>query len=106
MKGKNSGKREIAYFFWFAAVILVAAVAVLLIFPVYREYRSNRRELSERETRRSELRSELSEKLSEVNALENTPGAVEKVAREKYNLVRPGETVLTYPAPGRSGGDR
>lgn len=96
---KSPGKREVGYFFWFAAAVLVAAAAVLLIFPVYREYRSNRSKLAEREERRSELRGELSEKLSEIHALENTPEAVEKVAREKYNLVRPGETVLTYPAP-------
>ena len=103
MKSKGTGKREIGYFFWFAAVVLVAALAVLLIFPVYREYRSSRRELAEREARRSELREELGEKLSEVNALENTSEAVEKVAREKYNLVRQGETVLTYPTPRKAG---
>ena len=95
------GKHEAKFFVWFAALLLLIALAVLLLLPVWREYRGRTRELARQEQEARVLREELKEKLAETAALENSPDAVEKVAREKYRLVRDNETIMTYPAPQR-----
>ena len=33
----------------------------------------------------------------DIDDLENNPAAIEKIAREKYSLVRPGEIILVLP---------
>ena len=58
----------------------------------WEERRQGLRELDEKRVRRAELS-------REVGELQTSPTAVERVAREKYNLVRDGETVLTFPEP-------
>jgi len=93
------GKHEAKYFVWFAATLLLIALAVLLLLPVWREYRGRTQELARQEKEKARLREEYKGKLAETNALENSPEAVEKVAREKYHQVRDNETIMTYPAP-------
>ena len=95
------GKHEAKYFVWFAALLLLIALAVLLLLPVWREYRGRARELARQEQQAQMLREELKEKLAETAALENSAEAVEKVAREKYRQVRDNDTVMTYPVPQR-----
>ena len=94
-------KHEAKYFVWFAALLLLVALAVLLLLPVWREYRGRTRELARQEQQSRILREELKEKLAETAALENSADAVEKVAREKYRQVRDNETIMTYPVPQR-----
>jgi cell division protein FtsB len=36
-----------------------------------------------------------------VDRLRNDPAYVEKLAREELGFVRPGETILKFPTPGR-----
>ena len=93
------GKHEAKYFVWFAAILLLIALAVLLLLPVWREYRGRTQELARQEREARILREELKNKLAETAALENSADAVEKVAREKYRQVRDNETIMTYPVP-------
>ena len=95
------GRHEAKFLAWFAAVLLLIALAVLLLLPVWREYRGRSQELAAREKEAAALREELKNSIEENDALENSPEAVEKVAREKYHQVREGETILTYPVPQR-----
>jgi len=97
----TKGRHEAKFFAWFAAVMLLIALAVLLLLPVWREYRGRSKELAAREKEAAALKEELKTKLAETDALEHSPAAVEKVAREKFHQVREGETVLTYPVPQR-----
>ena len=47
------------------------------------------------------LRTRTDELSRTVQRLRNDPAYVEKLAREELGYVRPGETVLKFPTPGR-----
>ena len=88
---------DFGYFLTFIMLLLLAAAAVLLLLPSYRDYRAKKRQAVKMEKELEQLQTERDKRLREVNELKTSPAAVEKVAREKYNQVRPGEIVLTYP---------
>jgi cell division protein DivIC len=76
---------------------IVAAGAALLFVPLW-----HRQHTLQRENRRLEaevVRLETLEKQykSEIEALKTDPTYVERVAREKLNLVKPNETVFQFP---------
>ena len=83
-------------------LILTVAAAAVLLLPVYRDYQKKK---AEEEKLREELadRKETSAALnSEVAGLRNDPEEIEKVAREKFELVRDGETVMRYDSPKKN----
>jgi len=90
---------DFGYLLTFIMLLLLAGAAVLLLLPSYRDYRAKQKESLKLERELEELKERRDEQLKEVNALRTSPAAVEKVAREKFNQVRPGETVLTYGKP-------
>ena len=47
------------------------------------------------------LRARTEELSRTVERLRNDPSYVEKLAREELGYVRPGETILKFPTPGR-----
>ena len=106
MFGERKSKKENRSFgfylacFFFGLILLGAAV---LLLPVWRDYRSKEAELIKLRAELAKLKAERNEKWQEVQALHNSPDAVEKVARERFNLVRPGDKVLEYPIPAKSG---
>ena len=76
------------------AVVLVGAV--ILILPVYWKYVTMQDENSRMEQEYRALREEQQRMLKEVHDLESESLAVEKIAREKYNLCRQNEQILIY----------
>ena len=76
------------------AVVLVGAV--ILILPVYWKYVTMQDENSRMEREYRALREEQQRMLKEVHDLESESLAVEKIAREKYNLCRKNEQILIY----------
>ena len=93
---------DFGYLLTFFLLLLLAGAAILLLLPSYRDYRAKKRESVKLERDLEALKGERDERLREVNELRNSPAAVEKVAREKYSQVAPGETVMTYSAPAGS----
>ncbi|MDQ3569305.1 MAG: septum formation initiator family protein [Actinomycetota bacterium] len=88
-----------------AAVILVGVV-FLAVFPT-RTYLSQRWDLSNTERRLAVLSRQNAELSARVARL-NTDAEIERLAREQYNLVRPGEEAFAIlppqagaPAPAR-----
>ena len=82
-----------------ASVVLVAAL-FLFVFPT-RTYLAQRDSLAGAEERLDVLQRE-NELLEQRIAVLKTDAEVERIAREQYNLVRPGEeayAVLPAPAP-------
>lgn len=91
-KKKNSA----SIFWWILAVILVAIATGVFLFPLYQNKKAQIAKLDARKKvlmEKEKIHNELSGK---VDALENSPEAVEREAREKFNMARPGEKVLIY----------
>ena len=88
---------DFGYLLTFFLLLLLAGAAILLLLPSYRDYRAKKQESLKLDRDLEALKGERDERLREVNELRNSPAAVEKVARERYKRVRPGETVLVYP---------
>ncbi|MBQ9501480.1 MAG: septum formation initiator family protein [Lentisphaeria bacterium] len=95
----KTGGRSFGFYLVCFVVLLVLLGAAVLLVPVLRDYRSKELELARLRAELEKLKAERNERLEEVADLRNSPDAVEKVAREKFNLVRPGDTVLEYPRP-------
>ena len=83
------------------ALLLLAALAVLLLFPSYREYRKKKQLEADRIRERDNLQAMRAESMRENHELRNSREATEKVSREKFNQVRPGETVLVFNPEGK-----
>ena len=88
---------------WFVVVSLVAVgVLFVAVFPT-RTWLGQRRDLEATEQRLRVLSSENAELQARVQRL-NTDAEIERLAREQYNLVRPGEeayAILPSPPPLR-----
>ncbi|MBO5762614.1 MAG: septum formation initiator family protein [Lentisphaeria bacterium] len=87
-------------------IALALAAAAVLLWPVYLEQQKKVNELSGLQEELNSKRAVSAELSKEVNALQQSPDAVEKVAREKFKLCREGETVLEYNDPAKSASGR
>jgi cell division protein FtsB len=67
--------------------------------PLYKKYLARQTKLETLQKQLSELKDERNRKASNVEALRHTPEAVEKVAREKFHLVRKNEKIFLYDVP-------
>ncbi len=88
------------------ATVAVVGLAFLAVFPT-RTYLSQRRDLANTEQRLAVLSGQNQELSARVARL-NTDAEIERLAREQYNLVRPGEeayAILPPPGPPALGGD-
>lgn len=87
------GKSIVVYFFYAVFIVGILAAAAM-IWPVYSKHRKIRDYVTEIN---EELRLKTAEAVELnriVSDLEHKPEAVEKVAREKFGMVKPGETVF------------
>lgn len=80
-------------------LILLFITAVLLIWPAYRDYDKQRKDVYILKEQASEMRRIRAELERDVHELKEKPSAVEKVAREKFGLCEEGETVILYNPP-------
>jgi cell division protein FtsB len=81
-------------------VLLAASLAVYGGHQVLR-VRAMRAEITAMERDIASLRARTDELTRTVERLRNDPAYVEKLAREELGYVRPGETILKFPTPGR-----
>ncbi len=87
---------RIIVWFTYAILFFLLVAAAILIFPMKKQLGADAAELEQQKqivAQKQKLSNELS---TEVHALESSPEAVEKVAREKYNLCKDGEVVMVY----------
>jgi cell division protein FtsB len=92
----SSRKRKIISYFIYLIIGIILVFSLILIWPVERKRKKM-------QTQVDALNKELADKTAQtiklrkdVDGLENDPEAVEKVAREKFNLCKPGEVILKY----------
>ena len=99
----SGGKNIFAWLFYLLIVLLVIAAACLL-YPEYHKKQLKSAEYSALQMQHAQKTEEVNRQREEAEALENDPATVERVAREKYRFLRPGETIMLYPegpaAPG------
>jgi cell division protein FtsB len=87
-----------------ASVVVVSALLSALVFGIFLvsdrgllQVRKQRRQLANAREEVAQLETDNKRLEAEVVALKNDPRALEKIAREELNLVRPGEVVLVLP---------
>ncbi len=88
------------------ATVVVVGLVFIAVFPT-RTYLAQRRDLTNTERRLAVLSSQNQELSGRVARL-NTEAEIERLAREQYNLVRPGEeafAILPPPGPPALGRD-
>jgi cell division protein FtsB len=87
-----------------ASVVVVSTLLSALVFGIFLvsdrgllQVRKQRRQLAKAREEVAQLEADNKHLEAEVVALRNDPRALEKIAREELNLVRPGEVVLVLP---------
>lgn len=77
-----------------AFTIVVGAFAMLV--PVYQKMREAEQTVEAKTEAHEILRGEIMSLKQEIHDLEHNSAATERVAREKYNYCREGETIYIY----------
>lgn len=88
-------KKILLCFFYVVALSLIVSAAVL-IWPVHRQYEKQQAALNDLRAYVAGRTAECIKLNRQVHELENSPQAVEKVAREKFGLCREGEIIMRY----------
>ncbi len=97
-KNMQSAGGNVIFYFLLLIIFIISAV---ILFPVYSNYRKQQVVLENLRRENRILHEELMQKTDEAEALKNSPEAVEKVAREKYRMVKDGEKTVIYEYPGK-----
>ena len=95
----NKKKSSVSTYLLIFVLVLVFAAAAVLLLPVYRSYQKKQSELGTLNEKLNDRRDESARLSTEVADLTRSPDAVEKVAREKFGLIKEGERVIRYPVP-------
>ena len=96
--------KSFGFYLFCLLVLLILLGALILLLPVWKEFKNQEKELAKLQAEITSLKNDRNEIMKKIADLESSPDAVEKVAREKFKLVRPGDTVFEYPAPKKSSG--
>lgn len=83
-------------YFVYAFFAVLAVVAFALLFPAYNNLKKMEIKLSELESKLDTKKAECTELRKRLNELENNPKAIEKIAREKFNMCKKDEIIYTY----------
>ena len=95
-ENKNNGKTSFLTYTCYTLLLLMLVASTILLLPAYREYKAQQKELARLRAELAETRRIRDEKHQNYKDLESDPKAVEKVAREKFKMVKEGETVLIF----------
>ena len=85
-------RRRIKGFFFFLFLLAAAYEFVGGDYGVYR-IRNQRRQIAFMEAEIQKIRTDNEALRRHVARLENDPATIEKIARERYGMIKPGETV-------------
>lgn len=88
--------RSIVVYFFYAVFIVGIIAAAAMIWPVYRKHKKIKEYVTEVHEELRQKTAEAVELNRIVNDLDSKPDAVEKVAREKFGMAKPGETVYHF----------
>ena len=95
-----AGKKNIFAWLFYLLIFLLLGAAAWLLYPEYHRKQLKSAEYSALQVQYAQKTEEVNRQREEAEALENDPMTVERVAREKYRFLRPGETIMLYPEGG------
>ena len=104
MNGVQERKGQILNIILGIFLVLWIITTAVLILPAWRNYRNVRSEEARQRALLDEAKMERQKQLDRRKRLESSPAEIEKVAREKYNFVKKGEIVMSYPPQKKSDG--
>ena len=77
-------------------VLAIISGSIIQIIPVYLQKRKAEETVQEKKQILEKVQDEYRSIQQQIHDLEHSPAAVERVAREKFNYCRPGETIYIY----------
>ena len=89
-------KKSIFSFFFYFVIFLLIISAAIMVLPVYRQFKVREEKVSQLREQTALKTAESMHLLQEVDDLQHSPRAIEKVAREKFGLCRKGELIMEY----------
>lgn len=92
-------KKKILRGLFYIIIFIVIVFSLILIWPVHRKHSIMARKVESLEKEFEAKNAQCASLNKEVKDLESNPKAVEKVAREKFNLCKEGEVILKYKEP-------
>ncbi|MEA2012562.1 MAG: septum formation initiator family protein [Verrucomicrobiota bacterium] len=93
MQTKSLRTKSYLHFFVF---VVILAMAIILLAPSYKRRSDKKRELAEINKAIAGLKSKRRNLQEEIDNLETSPSAVERVAREKFGFSAPGEKIYHF----------
>ena len=77
-------------------VLAIISGSIIQIIPVYLQKRQAERTIHEKQQILEKVKDEYRSMQQQIHDLEHSPAAIERVARDKFNYCRPGETIYVY----------
>ena len=103
MMGANSERNgKILNIVLGVCLVLWIITTAVLILPAWRNYRNVRAEEERQRALLDAAKLERQQQLERKQKLLTSPAEIEKVARQKYHLVKKGEIVMRYPPEKKS----
>ena len=81
---------------WVFIIIILAVLSAIFLYPRYKEKQAKIAELNSRKAVLAQKEEERRQLSGEVEALQNDPETVGRVAREKFGMGKDGERVVIY----------
>ncbi|UCF38514.1 MAG: septum formation initiator family protein [Acidobacteriota bacterium] len=85
--------------FWIFLLVTCISICYVLVFGNggYRKLQDYREELRQLQVKNIDLRRSHQELREDIHRLRTDPYEIERIAREKYNLARPGDVIVNLP---------
>lgn len=89
-------KQNVATLIFYCVVGLIAITSIVFVTPVYRKHEEMKKRLNYLEEELARKNAECVKLNRLVHDMRHDPETVEKIAREKFGLCRPGEIIYKY----------
>lgn len=96
MSGKKVGVISMATFWWILIIVIVGGMSAVILYPKMQTKSKRIAELQSKQAILTQKEAERNMYMEKVDNLNNDPEAVERVAKDKYNLFRKEENVIHY----------
>ena len=94
MNKRKSGIISMGTFWWVLIIVAVAIMSAVFLYPKIKDKNRRLAELKKRQAILEQKEAERNKYMKQIDDLNNDKDTVEKTAKEKYNLHRPGERVV------------